>query len=111
MTGNALRRAATMMPILFSLLAATPALADGDLTAATRFVEARCGDCHVTAPGQPKKHAAAPDFSEISTRYSPAALGEAFAEGIVVGHPDMPEFELTSEQIAQLTLFLRSLRD
>jgi hypothetical protein len=36
-------------------------------------------------------------------------LQEALAEGIVVGHPDMPEFELAPKQIAAFLSYLKSL--
>jgi mono/diheme cytochrome c family protein len=37
------------------------------------------------------------------------SLDEALAEGITVGHPDMPEFVLEPDEIAALIAYLESL--
>jgi hypothetical protein len=36
-------------------------------------------------------------------------LSEALAEGIIVGHPEMPRFELTPHQIEDFLSYLKSL--
>lgn len=89
---------------------AMPALAADDLTAARRFVEGHCATCHATSPGEPTHHPDAPPFADIAVRYPPSDLEEAFAEGIVVGHPDMPAFEFTRIEVDHLVRYLRSLR-
>lgn len=89
---------------------ATPAVAADDLAAARRFVEAHCAACHATSPGKPTHHPDAPPFADIAVRYPPSDLGEAFAEGIVVGHPDMPAFEFTEAEVDHLVRHLRNLR-
>ncbi|CCD98421.1 conserved hypothetical protein [Bradyrhizobium sp. STM 3809] len=42
-------------------------------------------------------------------RYPIETLGEALAEGIVTGHPAMPQFELTPPEINDLLSYLKSL--
>lgn len=42
-------------------------------------------------------------------RYPIESLGEALAEGIVTGHPAMPQFELTPEHIHHLLSYLKTL--
>ena len=37
------------------------------------------------------------------------SLEEALGEGIAVGHPDMPQFELDGQQIDDLLAYLASL--
>ncbi len=69
-----------------------------------------CARCHAVAEGETGAHAAAPPFTEIVTRYPPSALAEALAEGIVTGHPDMPEFVFPPEQIEALIVYLESLQ-
>jgi hypothetical protein len=51
----------------------------------------------------------APPFRIISKIYKSSDLEEASVEGIVVGHPAMPEFELTGEQAGALAAFIDSL--
>ena len=48
----------------------------------------------------------APAFRRLGERYPPGALAEAFAEGVIVGHPAMPEFELTPEEIENLVAYM-----
>jgi hypothetical protein len=45
----------------------------------------------------------------LHLRYPVETLAEAFAEGIVTGHPSMPEFRLEPDQIHDLLSFLKSL--
>jgi mono/diheme cytochrome c family protein len=42
-------------------------------------------------------------------RYPPEELEEALAEGITSGHPDMPEFILSPEEIADVVRYLHTL--
>lgn len=46
---------------------------------------------------------------DLSGRYPIDALEEAFAEGIYVGHPDMPEFMVKSEQIDTILAYIESV--
>ena len=99
-------------PWLLVLAVAVPlapgsAAAETEMEAAQRFIHRNCAACHVTTAGEPRKHADAPDFAEIARRYPPSAIAEAFAEGVTVGHEDMPQFELTPDEIDLLLLFLR----
>jgi mono/diheme cytochrome c family protein len=71
-----------------------PALASGQ-----SLVERLCGRCHALADEADSPNAEAPLFREVATRWPPESLAEALAEGIAVGHPDMPRFELTPEEI------------
>ena len=50
-------------------------------------------------------------FRELAKRYPINALEEAFAEGIVTGHPGMPEFEATPKQIADIVAYISSIQD
>jgi len=45
----------------------------------------------------------------LHLRYPIETLGEALAEGIVTGHPAMPQFELAPSQINDLLSYLKSL--
>jgi hypothetical protein len=38
------------------------------------------------------------------------ALEESLAEGIVVGHPDMPEFRFRPEDVAAIISYLESIQ-
>jgi len=93
------------------LLAATvslPAHAD-ELAEGRELAEDMCGTCHAIGPADETENVDAPTFSEIAGRYSVWNLQEALAEGIVVGHEDMPEFTLTPQQINALLSYMDTL--
>lgn len=75
-----------------------------------RLVELNCSPCHAVGAAGESPNKAAPPFREVVTRYDPAELEEALAEGITVGHAEMPEFELTPPEIESVVAYLRSLR-
>lgn len=51
----------------------------------------------------------APQFRSLHLRYPVETLEEALAEGIVTGHPSMPEFRLEPDEIGDFIAFLKSL--
>lgn len=70
-----------------------------------------CSRCHAIGSEGKSPFAEAPPFSNIARRWNPEVLAEAFAEGIVVGHPDMPEFMFEPEQIGELIEYLKALSE
>ncbi len=73
------------------------------------FAEANCARCHAIGREGDSPLAEAPPFRDLHTLYPIESLAEAFAEGIVTGHPDMPEFELDAQQIDDVLSYLKSL--
>ncbi len=70
----------------------------------------RCGRCHaIDKNTAASPHDSAPPFADIVQFYPPEALSEAFSEGIMVGHEDMPEFQFSDEEVRQLINYLKSL--
>jgi hypothetical protein len=53
--------------------------------------------------------ALAPPFRVLPERYPVEQLAEALAEGIVTGHPMMPEFTFDPREINALLSYLQSL--
>ncbi len=92
-----------------TLLSATTTSAQADASRGRAFVQQNCSRCHDIGSGV-SPLARAPNFNTLARRYKPADLEEAFAEGIVTGHPGMPEFTLTPRQIDDLVAYLRRLR-
>ncbi len=74
------------------------------------LVETNCARCHAVGTDDESPLDKAPAFRTLSERYPVDALEEAFAEGIVTGHPDMPEFEATPAQIADIIAYLASIQ-
>ncbi|WP_291181218.1 cytochrome c [Hyphomicrobium sp.] len=72
-------------------------------------LDTRCARCHAIGAEGASPHAEAPPFREIVKRYPPENLEESLAEGITSGHPDMPEFILTPEEIGAVVAYLNTL--
>jgi hypothetical protein len=53
----------------------------------------------------------APLFRTLSQRYEIDGLAEALAEGISVGHPDMPEFTFEAEDAGAILAYLKSIQE
>lgn len=73
------------------------------------LLEANCVRCHAIGMDDESKHKEAPAFRVVVTRYPPDNLAEALAEGIMSGHPDMPEFVFEPAEIEAITAYLGSL--
>lgn len=73
------------------------------------LAEALCQRCHAIGESGESADGAAPPFREIAGRYSVWALQEALAEGILAGHPDMPEFTLSPDEINALLSYMDTL--
>jgi cytochrome c len=73
------------------------------------FVRAHCSQCHSVdrVGGSPLK--IAPPFRTLHERYPVESLQESLAEGIVTGHPSMPEFQLDPGQVNDVITYLKSL--
>lgn len=74
------------------------------------LAQRQCAACHAVGAYGASPMEEAPPFRGLGERYPPGALAEAFAEGIMVGHPAMPEFELTPEQIEDLIAYMEWLQ-
>lgn len=68
-----------------------------------------CSRCHAVGKEGDSPLAEAPKFKNLAKEWNPESLAEAFAEGIVTGHPDMPEFVFEPEQIGELIEYFKSL--
>lgn len=70
-----------------------------------------CSGCHATRKGQASPHDDAPSLRQISRNYPVDRLEEALAEGMMVGHPDMPVFEFGVAEIDQIIAYLNTIQD
>jgi mono/diheme cytochrome c family protein len=98
--------------VILLILCATPEARAGGPTAVDlgrELAELNCATCHNIEVTGDSPFEAAPPFRTIPQKYDPTELEEAFVEGIVVGHPAMPEWEMTPEQAAALSAFIASL--
>jgi mono/diheme cytochrome c family protein len=89
----------------------TPPAPAGSVEAGRRIAEIQCAGCHAIGTEGESRNAAAPPFRTLSRNYPVTALEEAFAEGILVGHPAMPEFRFTPAQIDDIVAYLESVQE
>jgi len=69
-----------------------------------------CGMCHAVGRADVSSKAGAPAFRDLSRRYDVDALGEALAEGLLTGHPEMPEFRFEPYEVDAILKYLRSIQ-
>jgi mono/diheme cytochrome c family protein len=95
---------AMVLALTVSSHAQSPAVQRGQI-----FVRVNCAQCHSIDRVTPSPLQDAPPFRTLHRRYPVESLEEALAEGIVTGHPTMPEFRLDPGQIGDVIAYLKSL--
>ena len=75
------------------------------------LLDARCAHCHAIARTGESPHSAAPPFRILSRKYPIDELTESLAEGLSVGHPDMPEFFFEPDDITAILAYLNSIQE
>ncbi|HRK19506.1 MAG TPA: cytochrome c [Hyphomicrobiaceae bacterium] len=110
-TRSSLKLAIVCMTALSVLTAASPAVA-GDLEDRGRaLLDARCGQCHAVGATGDSALAKAPAFRHLGRKYKLETLAEPLAEGIVTGHPDMPEATFKAEEIEAILAYLTAIAE
>jgi hypothetical protein len=66
--------------------------------------------CHAIGPAGESPHAAALPFRILGQRYPLTSLEEALGEGLLSGHPDMPEFRFTPRDVGAIIRYLQSIQ-
>jgi cytochrome c len=94
--------------VVASALSADAVLADSAQRGLV-FVKTNCSMCHAIGRYDESPLAIAPPLRTLHLRYPFEALEESLAEGIVTGHPTMPQFQLDGAQINNLIAYLKTL--
>jgi mono/diheme cytochrome c family protein len=74
-----------------------------------RLVLTYCARCHAIDKVSPSPLRIAPPFRTLHERYPVETLEEALAEGIITGHPTMPQFSFDADQVGDFIAFLKTL--
>ena len=95
------------------VLAQLPAWAQGTSVQlrGEALVTKNCARCHAVGRTGNSPHPEAPAFRTLSQKYPIEGLAEALAEGLSVGHPDMPEFVFEVDQVGAILSYLRSIQE
>jgi cytochrome c len=95
--------------VLVALIGPSTA-ADDPLKRGEELLQRDCARCHAIGKTGTSPHKEAPPFRVLGKRYPIESLEEALAEGIVSGHPDMPEFRFEPEDVGAIIAYLKSIQ-
>lgn len=98
-----------LVGFVVATLLMSPAAASSQASRGEALVKANCARCHAVGHSDRSYHPEAPPFRTLSQRYPLQDLEEALAEGISTGHPDMPEFVASPDQIDAIIAYISSL--
>jgi mono/diheme cytochrome c family protein len=100
--------AAILLPLIINPVQADKAKS---VAAGKALAEKNCARCHSIGKTGASPEAKAPAFRRFPAMWPLEYLEEALAEGIVVGHSIMPEFEFETKDITNLLDYIASLTD
>lgn len=69
-----------------------------------------CARCHAVGRSGNSPRPDAPAFRTLGTRYPIESLEEALGEGMMSGHPDMPEFKFDADDVGAIIDYLKSIQ-
>jgi cytochrome c len=98
-----------VLVVLASILALPAQAADPEV-AAGRKIAQRCKSCHAIGLKGASPDKKAPPFRFLARKYPLENLQEGFAEGIVIGHSEMPNFRLSPPQIENFLAYLHTIQ-
>jgi cytochrome c len=92
------------------LAAAMQPASAADLKRGEELLTRDCSPCHAVGPAGESPHKQAPAFRTLGQRYPIESLEEALGEGIMSGHPDMPEFKFDADDVGAIIAYLKSIQ-
>lgn len=69
----------------------------------------KCARCHATDRQGASPLPVAPPFRDLHKKYAISTIAEALAEGIVTGHPEMPNTPFVQDDIDAIIGYIESL--
>lgn len=88
-----------------AILSAQPAAAASDPDQGERIAQRWCAACHIVAENQKRASADVPSFFDIAKRKTNGDLTSFLTDP----HPKMPDMNLSRQEIADITAYIRSL--
>jgi mono/diheme cytochrome c family protein len=101
---------AMALAALMLAAAGRPAAAADDPKHGEELLQKNCASCHAIGLTGESPHKSAPAFRTLGQRYPIESLEEALGEGIVSGHPDMPEFTFDADDVGDIITYLKSIQ-
>jgi cytochrome c len=100
----------TILAAAFVAVAVWPAFAADDLKRGEELLQKDCGQCHAVGRTGESPDKEAPPFRILGQRYPIESLEEALGEGMMSGHPDMPEFQFDVDDVGAIIAYLKSIQ-
>ena len=100
----------TILAAALLAVAALPAAAQDNLQRGAELLTRDCAKCHAVGRGGASPDKDAPPFRILGQRYPIESLEEALGEGIMSGHPDMPEFKFDADDVGAIIDYLKSIQ-
>jgi mono/diheme cytochrome c family protein len=89
---------------------AAPAEDEQQIKRGAQLLQQKCAPCHAIGKTGDSPRAEAPPFRTLSQRYPIESLEESLGEGIMSGHPDMPEFSFDADDVGAIIAYLDSIQ-
>ncbi len=80
------------------------------VTKGRQIAETACAPCHAVGATGVSPRVQAPLFRELGRKYPVENLEEALAEGVVVGHPEMPQVKMNEAEIGAFVAYLKTIQ-
>ena len=100
----------TILATAFVAAAVRPAVAAEDLKRGEELLQQDCGKCHAVGHAGESPDKDAPAFRTLGQRYPIESLEEALGEGMMSGHPEMPEFQFDADDVGAIIAYLKSIQ-
>jgi mono/diheme cytochrome c family protein len=113
---RALRLSSVLLPAVLAMTANALADQRGEtddemIVRGRALVVENCSGCHAVGREGVSSHPQAPPFRMLSQFYPIDALEETFVESIDTGHPGMPVFLASPQQIADILEYIYSIME
>jgi cytochrome c553 len=110
MKSNAICRRALAASLFFAFTSGAALALSPSAERGLTIARTNCARCHSIDKLSESPLKIAPPFRTLHERYPVTDLQEPLAEGIVTGHPTMPEFRFDADQVHDLVEFLKTLQ-
>ena len=74
------------------------------------LVRRNCAFCHAVGAAGVSRNVQAPPFRDLHQRYPIEMLAEALADGMLTGHPAMPQFRFKDREIDDIINYLQAIQ-
>jgi mono/diheme cytochrome c family protein len=101
---------ACILAALARVACAAPDEDEQQIKRGAQLLQQKCASCHAVGKAGASPRPEAPPFRTLSERYPIESLEESLGEGIMSGHPDMPEFSFDADDVGAIIAYLDSIQ-